>query len=117
MYRGLTSFVIAVGLAVVLVGCKSAASPSAMVSSITVTGVAPTVGSTSQFRATALMPDGTTQDVTSLATWLSSNTADASVSAAGVVTGVADGFENISATYQNTTGSEAISSASITVTE
>jgi uncharacterized protein YjdB len=113
MYR----FTIAVGLSVFLVGCNSATSPSAAVSSISVTGVAPTVGSTSQFKATALMSDGTTQDVTNLAAWQSSNAADATVSTTGLVTGVADGFENISATYQNVTGSEAISSASIGVTD
>jgi uncharacterized protein YjdB len=52
------------------------------------------------------MSDGTSQDVTSLATWVSSNTANATVSSAGVVTGVADGSGIIiTATYQSVTGS------------
>ena len=51
------------------------------------------------------MSDGTSQDVTSLATWTSSNTLDATVSSTGLVTGVADGSGIvITATYQNVSG-------------
>ena len=54
------------------------------------------------------MSDGTTQDVTSLATWQSSNTSDATVSTSGLVTGVAAGTVVVQATYQNVTGSDQI---------
>jgi hypothetical protein len=102
------SFVIAAALSAFVVGCNSTTSPSATVSALTVSGSVPTVGSTSQFTATATMSDGTTKDVTSLATWQSSNTGDATVSAAGVVAGVADGAVSITASYQNALGSAAI---------
>ena len=68
MRQRLSSFLLVVGLAVFAVGCNSATSPSATVSSVAVTGSAPTVGGTSQFTATATMADGTTQDVTAKAT-------------------------------------------------
>jgi hypothetical protein len=79
------------------------------VSSLSVTGTAPSLsaGPTAQFKATATMLDGTTQDVTSQAIWSSSNTADATV-AAGVVTAVAPGAVSIAATYQNITASDQI---------
>jgi hypothetical protein len=108
MYRSLTSLIVVVGLAGLVVGCNSSTSPSATVASLSVTGSAPTVGAASQFKATATMSDGTTQDVTSLATWLSSNAADASVSTTGIVTGTADGADTISATYQGSTASDSI---------
>jgi hypothetical protein len=90
-------------------GCgQSATSPSSTVSSVTVTGSAPTVGATSQFTAMATLADGTTQDVTTQATWQSSNSADATVSATGVVTGMANGTVSVQATYQNVTGTDQI---------
>ena len=46
----------------------------------------------------------TSQSVTAQASWQSSNNAVATVSAAGVVTGLAAGDADISATYQNVTG-------------
>jgi uncharacterized protein YjdB len=72
--------------------------------------MAPSVSAspTSQFKATATMSDGTTQDVTSLAVWSSSNTADATVSVAGVVTAIAPGSVSVSATYQTFTSSDAV---------
>jgi uncharacterized protein YjdB len=109
MFRWLTAVVIVAGLAVFVVGCNSSTSPSATVSSISITGSAPTLGGTSQLKATATMSDGTTQDVTTMATWSSSNTADATVSSGtGVVAGVADGSVTISATDQGITGSLSI---------
>ncbi|HEV3215550.1 MAG TPA: Ig-like domain-containing protein [Vicinamibacterales bacterium] len=109
MVRSLSSFVVVVGLAVCAVGCNNnSTSPSATISSLTVTGSAPTVGGASQFKVTATMSDGTTQDVTSSATWVSSNTADAAVSGTGVVSGLADGAATITATDQGITGSESI---------
>jgi hypothetical protein len=74
------------------------------VASIAVTGVAPKVGQTAPFIATATLPDGTTQVVTSQATWSSSNTVVATVTNAGAVTGVGVGIVDITATYKGTSG-------------
>jgi len=55
--------VVTVALAGLTIACsKSSTSPST-VSSVTVTGAAPAVGSAVQFTATAMLSDGTTQDV------------------------------------------------------
>lgn len=74
------------------------------VSQVAVTGNAPNVGLTAQFTATATLSSGATQNVTSQATWQSSNTAIATVNNAGVVTGVAAGDVDITATYQSVAG-------------
>ena len=50
------------------------------------------------------MSDGTTQAVTSVASWSSSNNSIATVSATGAVTGVAGGDADITATYQTISG-------------
>ena len=78
--------------------------PSPSVTSVAVTGQAPNVGLTSQFTSTATLSNGTTQNVTSQATWQSSNAAIATVSNAGVVTAVAPGEVDITATYQSVAG-------------
>ena len=80
------------------------AAPAATLSSVAVSGTAPAVGATAQFSATATFSDGTTQSVTAQATWASSDTTVASVSSSGLVSGVAPGGADISATYQNVTG-------------
>ena len=93
--------------AAVVVACtksSSAPTPTASVTSVTVTGSPPLIGLTEQFTATAALSNGTTQNVTSQATWQSSNTAIATVNNAGVVTGVASGDVDISATYQAVAG-------------
>lgn len=74
------------------------------VTSVTVSGTAPAVGSTAQMTATATFSDGTSQDITTLAAWNTSNGAVATVNSAGVVTGVNAGQVNITATYQSSTG-------------
>lgn len=63
------------------------------------------------FTATARYSDGSTSDVTSQATWDSSNKAHATISAAGIATGVAAGSTEISATFGGRTGT-----ATLTVT-
>ena len=79
--------------------------PSApTVTQVAVAGTAPNVGLTAQFAATATLSSGSTQNVTSLATWQSSNTAVATVNSAGVVTGVSPGDVDITATYQSVAG-------------
>jgi hypothetical protein len=67
-----------------------------------------TVGGTSQLQATASMSNGTTQNVTSLATWTSGTTSVATV-AAGLVSGASVGSSLITASFGG-------KSASVTVT-
>jgi trimeric autotransporter adhesin len=59
---------------------------------------------TSQLTATEGLADGTSQDVTSQATWQSSNPAIATVSATGLVTSGALGQATITATFQGLSG-------------
>jgi trimeric autotransporter adhesin len=82
-------------------------SPTAQLTSITVTGN-PTlngIGQTAQLSAMAKFSDGTTQDVTSKATWQTGNAAFVSVSSTGVATGTGFGQTSISATDQSVSGS------------
>jgi Carboxypeptidase regulatory-like domain/Bacterial Ig-like domain (group 2) len=72
--------------------------------SVAVSGSAPFTGTTTQFSATATSSDDTTQSVTNAASWSSSNSSVASVSASGAVTGVAAGDADITATYQTISG-------------
>ncbi|HTS70939.1 MAG TPA: Ig-like domain-containing protein [Terriglobia bacterium] len=75
------------------------------------TTVAP--GSTLQFTATETLLNGTTQNVTSLATWTSSNASFATVESAGAASpglanGVAVGFATITATYSGLTATASL---------
>jgi len=70
--------------------------------SLTITGQA------SQLTATATLSDGTTQNVTSSATWQSSNVAVATVSSTGLVTAGAAGTTTITATLQSRSGTLAV---------
>jgi hypothetical protein len=76
------------------------------VNSVAVSGTATLTskGQTSQLTATASLSNGTTQDVTSQATWQSDNAAVASVSSSGLVTANAEGEATITATYQSKSG-------------
>jgi hypothetical protein len=87
-------------------GSKSPTEPSAVtVTSVTVSGSnSVNVGSASTMTASARKSDGSTEDVTSGATWQSSNTAVATVSSTGRVSGVAPGSSNISAGFGGVTG-------------
>jgi hypothetical protein len=95
-----------VAVALMAAGCSSKAAPSSatQVGSVSVTGVAPTLGNTTQLNAVANFAGGSTQNVTNSATWFSSNTAVVTVSAAGVATGVGGGTAVVQATYQGVTG-------------
>jgi uncharacterized protein YjdB len=88
-------------------GGNTATAPSttATVSSFAVTGSPPSIGAASQFTATAKMSDSTTQDVTSQATWASTDTTIAAVSSGGLVEGLSAGQVKITATYQDVTSS------------
>jgi uncharacterized protein YjdB len=100
MTRRLAILGLAFVSALALAGCSTTPSPT--LKSVAITGPPVAVGATAQFVATATFTDGTTQNVTSTSTWSSSNTAVATVNAAGVVTGVADGTSSITANYQGT---------------
>ena len=71
------------------------------VSSIAVTPSSASVdiGGTQQFTATATYADGTTANVTSNATWSSSNATVATIASGGIATGVTSGASSITATY------------------
>ncbi len=69
------------------------------------------VNSTQQFTATGHYSDGSTQNLSSTATWTSSSTSVASVSNAGLATGAAAGTTTITATSGSISGN-----ASLTVT-
>ncbi len=62
-----------------------------------------TAGSSAQLTATAVLSDGTTIDVTSKATWTSSDPSVATVSAAGLITAVGPGTTTITCTYGGVT--------------
>lgn len=81
--------------------------PSPTTVRISVTGVAPRVGGSASFSATATFSDQATRDVTADALWSSSAPSFATVTA-GVVKGLAPGSAIISATFQNVTGSASI---------
>jgi len=90
---------------VCLSACNNSTAVSATtLSSLSVTGAVPAIGSTSQYICTVTFSDSTTKDVTSLATWVSFNTAVATVSSSGVVTAVATGTAVVKATYHGSSG-------------
>jgi uncharacterized protein YjdB len=78
---------------------STAVTCSATQTGVTIAPLNPSIlqGGTQQFTATATYNDGTTQDVTSTATWTSSATGIATVSGAGLATGVKPGTANIKA--------------------
>jgi len=94
--------------ALLAAACGNSTTSSTTVSSLNVTGTAPAVGASAQFNAVATMADGSTQDVTSQATWSTSNAGVATVSSTGLVTGVAAGSATVAATYQTISASDSI---------
>jgi len=80
--------------------------PATLVS-IAVTPANPSIakGTTQQFAATGTYSDGSTRTLTSSATWVSSNTAVATVTAGGLASGAGQGTSQISATSGGVTGS------------
>ena len=66
-----------------------------------ISGAGPAVGKTNQLKGVAQLSDGSSKDVTSQVTdWASSATNIATVTSAGIVTGVASGTVTINASYQ-----------------
>jgi hypothetical protein len=84
------------------------------VASIAVSGSSPAVGSTSQLTATATLSNGSTQAITTLATWQSSNAAVLTVSPSGVATALSAGDTDVTATYVGVKGSLHVSVAART---
>ena len=78
------------------------ASPT--VSTVTVSGTAPSIGATSPFGSTANPSTVTAQTVTAQVTWQSSSPSVGTVSGTGVVACMATAETDITATYQNITG-------------
>ncbi len=90
--------------------------PGVTLTSISVTPMTPAsipVTGTIQFTATGNYSDGSTQDLTSTATWTSTDPNIASISSAGLATGLAQGSTVIKATQGTTFGE----SSSFSVTE
>lgn len=81
----------------------TASSATPTLSAVSLGGAAPGVGATNQFTAVATFSDASSKEVTNVAIWRSSNTAVATVNS-GQVKGVAIGETDITATYQNVTG-------------
>ncbi len=78
----------------------------AVPSSVTVKPSSPanlTVGSTQQFTVIGTYPDGSTGDISSQVTWVSSNMTNATVSSTGLTTGLAAGTTYIKASLQGVT--------------
>ncbi|MFA5897576.1 MAG: Ig-like domain-containing protein [Hyphomicrobium sp.] len=88
-------------------------SPSATVTAITVSGTSSLVAvtQTTQLRAVASLSNGTSQDVTTQASWLSSNPNVAMVSATGLVTATGYGGADIQATHAGFSGIISVSIA------
>jgi hypothetical protein len=62
-------------------------------------------GATDQFNASGIYTDGSTQNLTSLASWASASPSVAAISPAGLANGMTQGASTISASYQGITGS------------
>src|SRR5690242_5248416 len=84
--RVTTVALVVVGLGLFTTACGSSSTAPSSVNTVSVTGAAPAVGASSQYSAVANLSNGTTENVTTTATWTSSNPDIASVSASGLVT-------------------------------
>ena len=108
------SLAVLAGLGLFAAACsETKPSDVRVVTNVLVTGVAPVVGASMQYTATAVWSDGVQENVTTAATWQSSNQSILTVTAAGMVTGVGPGSANVTATYQSKTGSVALNVAAV----
>src|SRR5580692_3790322 len=89
------------------------AAPTVVSIAVTPATASIAVGNTQQFTATATYSDKSTKDITSTATWASGTPAVASISAAGLATGVTGGTSAITAAFGGVTSSP---TATLTVT-
>jgi Big-like domain-containing protein len=92
-------------MAIVGCGSSSPSAPAPTVNTIQISGLegvqALAPGETRQMRAMATQSNGTTTDVTAQATWQTSPPTIANVSGTGLLTAVAEGDVDVSATYQS----------------
>ncbi len=102
-FRTITLLTVLLGATLFAAACGSTTAPSS-ITAVTVTGVAPAVGAVTQLTATGALSDGTTEDVTATATWMSSDPSVVTVAATGAVTGVGAGTASVFATVGTTTG-------------
>jgi hypothetical protein len=120
MQKRVAAAVVPLVLGVLFSECSSspAAPTTPTTSSIAITGTVPAVGQTSQLDAKATLSNGTSQDVTTTATWSSSNTAVATITTGGLLKVLQVGGAQITATYQGASGQFSVNLqvASITVT-
>jgi hypothetical protein len=102
----LSGLPVAVLLAAMLGSCSGGGDSSPALVSISVAPVNPniTLGTTQQFSATGTYSDNSTKDLTTSATWTSSDTAIATVDSAGLVTPVAAGSTTITAVSGSVSG-------------
>jgi Bacterial Ig-like domain (group 2) len=86
----------------------------ATLASIAVTPAKPSIaiGKTEQFTATGTFSDGTTQNLTSIATWNSSSITVATINSTGLATAVGNGSTSIQAVSGTISGSTTLSVAS-----
>ena len=91
---------------------------NATIAAISVTPVGHTIapGSNLQFTATGSFSDSSTQIITSEVTWASDNVAVATAASGGVITAVAAGTANVSATFNGVSGSAPLNVSSVTLT-
>ena len=91
--------------------------PSPTLMSITVTPAnsSLSIGALQQFTATGTYSDGRTQNVTSQATWSSSNAGVATMNSSGLATGVSTGITTISATLTGVVGATTLTVQSSSV--
>ena len=84
--------------------------PPPTLTSIAVTPANPSIitGASQQFTATGTYSDGSTQNVTSQATWISSNTLAATINAGGLAAALSAGTTTISAALAGVTNSTAL---------
>nr|NIW47304.1 hypothetical protein [Gammaproteobacteria bacterium] len=101
-------------------GGESNGSPSAQAEPVTLSSIAIapassaiSQGSTTTLNATATYSDGTSADISSQVSWASSNSGVASIDGLGVVTGVAEGTADITASLNGITSS--VSSITVNV--
>ncbi len=119
MQRGIHAAISGMILTVMLTGCGGGdeeAMPPAIPTliSIAVTPPGPSIAplTTTQFRASGEYADGSTVELTSSATWSSSDTGIATVSAHGLATaGTATGIAVITAQYSGKTGSATLTTS------
>ena len=93
--RSMRALVIAMALAGSTAACGNTTTAASTVSSLSIAGSVPSVGSSSQLTAIA-------------ATWQSSNSDYATVSATGVITALSSGSVVVQATYSGVTGATTV---------